>query len=518
MTTTTTDRAEINRRNAQKSTGPMTPEGKSRSRFNAVKHGMAAKTLVLPGEDPEVLRERIEAWTADLQPENDLEQYLVDRAAAVSWQLDRADRADTARLAGIIRTAPAEEAHRQEGEAALLGRRLFLDSHAALRDVILEGRELPLPHSGGPDTPDHPAAIVHQLEATADGCRWLLDRWTELGATLEAHRDWPLHDRLKAFRLLGKPSLDAPGDADVAAVMSLAAQRQALAEHLDVMDSPEVDLSDADLQELAREGIELTDEEIPIPTPQADAVVRDQLRAIVGRSMARLEALAASHGERAEADAAEQAARLSFDGSVEAERLRRYQFGCNRALFRTLDTLLKLRRAASSGNGMRDGRSGPDRSSPAEPETVAKTFARILSAEDNEPMPTTSSEALLGGQPQETEIGIRSFNAEAAEDEFERIEEKTGESELTDEIREETAGNDRETEPTVADGDHPNLQNEPMTPANVDQSPRNEPITPASDHRNPQNEPILDGSFRAGGTPDLQARPAAVQLQEVMNE
>src|SRR4051812_37005933 len=37
MTTTTTapDRAEINRRNAARSTGPRTAEGKSRSRFNA---------------------------------------------------------------------------------------------------------------------------------------------------------------------------------------------------------------------------------------------------------------------------------------------------------------------------------------------------------------------------------------------------------------------------------------------------------------------------------------------------
>ena len=81
MSTTTTpiDRAAINRRNAQKSTGPRTPEGKSRSRFNALKHGMTAKTLVLPGEDADVLQQRIEAWTSDLQPQNEVEQFLVER-------------------------------------------------------------------------------------------------------------------------------------------------------------------------------------------------------------------------------------------------------------------------------------------------------------------------------------------------------------------------------------------------------------------------------------------------------
>jgi hypothetical protein len=117
LTTTRPDRAEINRRNAQKSTGPKTAEGKDRSRFNALKHGMAAKTLVLPGEDPEVFQQRIEAWTDDLQPANDIEQYLVERAGAASWQIDRADRADTARLASVIRNEPAEDAQYQEGEA-----------------------------------------------------------------------------------------------------------------------------------------------------------------------------------------------------------------------------------------------------------------------------------------------------------------------------------------------------------------------------------------------------------------
>jgi hypothetical protein len=51
---------EANRRNAQKSTGPTSTDGKSRSRFNALRHGMRSKLLVLL-PDPE---ERLSSQSA----------------------------------------------------------------------------------------------------------------------------------------------------------------------------------------------------------------------------------------------------------------------------------------------------------------------------------------------------------------------------------------------------------------------------------------------------------------------
>ena len=71
---TSPEKIEANRRNAQKSTGPRTPEGKSRSRWNALKHGLDAHAPVLPGESAEALQERIDTWTDQLQPRNDAER------------------------------------------------------------------------------------------------------------------------------------------------------------------------------------------------------------------------------------------------------------------------------------------------------------------------------------------------------------------------------------------------------------------------------------------------------------
>jgi hypothetical protein len=43
--------AKANIRNARKSTGPRTPEGKAAVRLNAVKHGLLSKDVLLPGDD-----------------------------------------------------------------------------------------------------------------------------------------------------------------------------------------------------------------------------------------------------------------------------------------------------------------------------------------------------------------------------------------------------------------------------------------------------------------------------------
>lgn len=53
---TSDKQAQANRRNALKSTGPKTPEGKAAVRHNATKHGLLSRETLLPGEDEEALQ------------------------------------------------------------------------------------------------------------------------------------------------------------------------------------------------------------------------------------------------------------------------------------------------------------------------------------------------------------------------------------------------------------------------------------------------------------------------------
>jgi hypothetical protein len=91
---TSDKKVESNRRNALKSTGPKTPEGKDAVRLNALKHGLLSTETLLPGEDEEVLRELGERLRDELQPVGELENLLVDRIVASFWRLRRLGRVE----------------------------------------------------------------------------------------------------------------------------------------------------------------------------------------------------------------------------------------------------------------------------------------------------------------------------------------------------------------------------------------------------------------------------------------
>ncbi len=81
-----------NRANAEKSTGPKSEEGKSRSSRNSFKHGLYSKQLVLPGEDPAALDALKADLRAEHQPANETEEILVNELAEQYWRLRRARR------------------------------------------------------------------------------------------------------------------------------------------------------------------------------------------------------------------------------------------------------------------------------------------------------------------------------------------------------------------------------------------------------------------------------------------
>ena len=86
---------EANRRNAAKSTGPITEEGKQRSRCNAVRHGLTAETVIGALEDAEDYKAFETAIIADYDAQSAVERELVLRLASLLWRLRRATTMET---------------------------------------------------------------------------------------------------------------------------------------------------------------------------------------------------------------------------------------------------------------------------------------------------------------------------------------------------------------------------------------------------------------------------------------
>src|SRR5258707_10007126 len=72
---------EANRLNAQKSTGPTTPEGRAAVSLNSLKYGLYAETLILPGEDPAAFEAILARLDPEYQPATPTEQSFVSQIA-----------------------------------------------------------------------------------------------------------------------------------------------------------------------------------------------------------------------------------------------------------------------------------------------------------------------------------------------------------------------------------------------------------------------------------------------------
>jgi hypothetical protein len=86
-------RIAANRRNALRSTGPRTAEGKRRTSMNALKHGLRSVSLAVPHlENPEDWAAHLDLVVRDLAPVGYLETILAERVAALLWRLGRVVR------------------------------------------------------------------------------------------------------------------------------------------------------------------------------------------------------------------------------------------------------------------------------------------------------------------------------------------------------------------------------------------------------------------------------------------
>src|SRR3954447_8763064 len=83
-------RLAVNRRNAARSTGPRTPEGKAVVALNALKHGLLSREALVKGESEAELVAFGKRMRAQLAPGGELELLLADRVVSTAWRLRRA--------------------------------------------------------------------------------------------------------------------------------------------------------------------------------------------------------------------------------------------------------------------------------------------------------------------------------------------------------------------------------------------------------------------------------------------
>jgi len=89
---------EASRRNGAKSRGPISDDGKARSRMNATKYGITAQSLVLCNESPDAYEELRQAYYKQFLPVGQAEIDLCDEMIAARWRIRRYSSIETALL------------------------------------------------------------------------------------------------------------------------------------------------------------------------------------------------------------------------------------------------------------------------------------------------------------------------------------------------------------------------------------------------------------------------------------
>ncbi len=89
---------QANRLNAQKSTGPKSPEGKKRASQNRTTHGLSSEHVVLASEDRSSFDNLLAILNGEWDPRSETEAFLVETLAYNQWRLLRIGRIEHASL------------------------------------------------------------------------------------------------------------------------------------------------------------------------------------------------------------------------------------------------------------------------------------------------------------------------------------------------------------------------------------------------------------------------------------
>ena len=327
---------EANRRNSLKSTGPNTPEGRSKSSMNALKHGMRSKRLAFLREDSFAFENRRQKWMASADPDDDAGEYLVHQYVCLSFELDQVERAHLEHFTSLIENADESELDAVHD----LGKRLLFDptGPTPLYGNPPDGRRKRTTSSNGlPVDPNDPA-LSAQARIGRGGVGVPLDAQSagRSCAQLGPGKFWQSHDRLKAIRLLGRQPLDAIEDRRVAEIF--------VASHAlnPVGHGPFDDLlSDMHTSQLVRYRKAVKARWPDLVTADEPARCRELLIELADRNIERLNAKLEVHEQNADANARRTVDRLGFDQGRDGERIRAYKLKCRSGFFRAIEAYRK---------------------------------------------------------------------------------------------------------------------------------------------------------------------------------
>ncbi len=285
-----------NRRNAARSTGPRTPEGKERSRRNALKHGLTGSGVALPDEDRAEIDRRYAALQSEMSPASEAGAAFLRRFAFMTVRIERCERHETAETSKRVRHAVARFDDERLAAVEAQGAKLYQE----------------------PDT------TVRRLQATPEGIDWLLNEWSILRADLN-HIDrnrWTTNHRSQFDALLGLN----PGGYRIARIMALSEAVLGGLYHLDKKDG---------------EGLD---------APARTEWARGELTRLIDVEVARLnEVRGRIDHEAIAADRAEAVDRALFDASPESTLARKYEAAAERALYKALKEFRQVEEDAANG-------------------------------------------------------------------------------------------------------------------------------------------------------------------------
>jgi hypothetical protein len=116
------DQTPLNEAAPRKAAGPRAVREKKRNRFNALKHGLLSKFVLLIGESEDECRSLLFGLQDYYQPQGKLESFLVEKLTILLWRYRRFIKTEKAEISREILPVETEMRMQQADEALQLSR------------------------------------------------------------------------------------------------------------------------------------------------------------------------------------------------------------------------------------------------------------------------------------------------------------------------------------------------------------------------------------------------------------